>query len=447
MEDYDAVVLGGGIAGLLSALVLAQSSLRVALVERDELPSDAQARRGVPQSHHPHILLARGRAVLDELLPGFTGALAAAGAATFDSGSELMFWGPAGRGLPMRSGLMMLSATRGLLDQCLRRRVLVHPGITGLTQTTALDLRAGAGGGKQPVRVCGVRVRADGDDRDIDAGLVVDANGRASRTSVWLRGLGIAPAPEVVVDPRQGYASRLYRPPPDWSADWAAAYVPPTPPARRRGAVLLPVEGGRWLVGLTGRGDDQPPTDDAGYLAFARALPTPIVADALAAAEPVSEIRPSRATGNRWVRYDTIAHAPAGLVVIGDAACTFNPVYGQGMSAAALGALGLRDALAAVDGRVDSPRLPGLVAGAIARAVAAPWLLAIGQDARFPQTIGGRQGPVDRLISAYLDRLTWLAAEDAVVRMAQLQVFHLLRPPSTLFHPRLLLRAARPLSR
>ena len=141
-----------------------------------------------------------------------------------------------------------------------------------------------------------------------------------------------------------------------------------------------------------------------------------------------------------------MAPPPAGLAVVGDAVCTFNPVYGQGMSAAALGALALRDALAIVGGQVDSPRLPGLVAGATARAVAAPWLLAIGQDARFPQTIGGRQGPVDRLISAYLDRLTWLAAEDAVVRMAQLQVFHLLRPPSMLFHPRLLLRAARPLA-
>ena len=444
---YDAVVLGASTAGLLSALVLAQSSLRVALVERDELPSDAGARRGVPQSHHPHILLARGRAVLDELLPGFPAALDAAGAVTFDSGSELMFWGPAGRGRPVRSGLMMLSATRGLLDQCLRDRVLAYPGISLLAQTTASRLRAERGQAGTPgVRVCGVSVRADGGEGDIDAGLVVDATGRASRAPVWLREIGVAPATEVVVDPRQGYASRLYRPPPHWSADWVAAYVPPTPPGCRRGAVLLPVEGGRWLVGLTGRGDDQPP-QDPGYLDFARSLPTPIVADALAAATPVSDIRPSRATANRWIRYDEMAHPPSGFAVVGDAACTFNPIYGQGMSAAALGALSLRDALAIVGGQVDSPRLPGLVAGGVARAVAAPWLLAVGQDARFPQTVGGRQGPTDRLVGAYLDRLTWLAAEDAVVRMAQLQVFHLLRPPSMLFHPRLLMRAARPLSR
>ena len=329
-----------------------------------------------------------------------------------------MFWGPAGRGPPMRSGLMILSATRGLLDHCLRSRVLAHPGITLLLQTTARDLRSRPGVGDEPVRVCGVRVRAHGKEWDIAAGLVLDATGRASRTPIWLRTLGLTPAPEVVVDPRQGYASRLYRPPPGWSADWTAAYVPPTPPARRRGAVLLPVEGGRWHVGLTGRGGGTG-----------------------------SDIRPSRATGNRWIRYDKLARPPAGLVVVGDAVCTFNPVYGQGMSAAALGALALRDALAATDGQLDSPRLPGLLAGALARAVAAPWLLAIGQDARFPQTIGGRQGPVDRMIGAYLDRLTWLAAHDEVVRMAQLQVFHLLRRPSTLFAPRLLLRAARPLPR
>lgn len=437
----DAVVLGGSVAGLLCARVLLDAGARVALVERDRLdPADGD-RRGVPQAAHPHILLCRGRDLLHELVPGLREELLAGGGVEFDSSAELAIWNRDGRGRQIPSDLPILSVTRELFDRCLRARVLGAPGLRLIDGTAAHGLLGRRDGG-----VAGLRVHRRDRDEQLHADLVVDASGRGSRTPRWLAELGAAVPPELVVDPRQGYASRLFRPPPGWSADWKAVYVPPLPPDRHRGGVLLPVEGGRWLVGLTSRGPDPLPGGEAAYRAFAGTLPGPMIAAALESAEPLGPIRCTRATGNRWLRYDRLTRPVPGLVVTGDAACAFNPVYGQGLTSAALGAAALRDGVRETGGRsgLGSAALARQVAAATATAAALPWLLSTGQDARFPTTRGAASRPLDRLVTRYVDRLTALSAQDPVVRIAQLEVFHLLRPATALFAPRLVLRAATP---
>src|SRR4029077_18578506 len=186
------------------------------------------------------------------------------------------------------------------------------------------------------------------------------------------------PPEETVVNSFQGYASRFYRPPAEFESDWKALYIQQAPPADPRGGLVIPVEGGRWHVSLVGGDGDYPPTDEAGFLAFARSLRSPALYEAIAGAEPLSRIAGHRATENRLRHYDRLGRLPDGVVAVGDAVCAFNPVYGQGMTAAALGAEVLDHWLGE-----DWHRGPGrgcVFQRLLARATAAAWQLSVGAD-------------------------------------------------------------------
>jgi 2-polyprenyl-6-methoxyphenol hydroxylase-like FAD-dependent oxidoreductase len=202
--------------------------------------------------------------------------------------------------------------------------------------------------------------------------------------------------------------------------------------------VIAPVEGGRWVVTLAGGGKDHPPTDEAGFRDFARSLADPRFAAAVEAAEPLSPIVGTKTSENRVRHYEELARRPEGLVVTGDAACAFNPVYGQGMSAAAVGAEVLDGCL-----RAARPGAAGLAArfqARLAKANARPWLLATGEDYRFAEAEGPPPGPLMRLAHRYLDRVTALAAHDPAVRRRFVEVIHLVRSPVSLLTPGLAVR-------
>ena len=203
---------------------------------------------------------------------------------------------------------------------------------------------------------------------------MVVADGRNSRLPDWLAALGYEPPQETVVNSFQGYASRLYRPPAGFEADWKALYIQQAPPADPRGGVVSPVEGGLWLVSLIGGDGDYPPTDEAGFLDFARSLRSPALYEAIAEAEPLTPIVGQRATENRLRHYDRLGRLPEGVVVVGDAVCAFNPVYGQGMTAAAIGAEVLDRWLRGESSR-RSPGRGRVFQHALAQATAAAWQL------------------------------------------------------------------------
>jgi len=298
-------------------------------------------------------------------------------------------------------------------------------------------------------RVAGVRLRSRTDDAEAGRGgadlaaadLVVVADGRNSRFPGWLTALGYEPPAATVVTSFQGYASRLYRPPAGFEPDWKALYVQQAPPGDPRGGVVSPVEGGRWLVSLIGGDCDYPPTDEAGFLAFAHSLRSPALYEAIAAAEPLSPIAGLRATENRLRHYDRLRRFPDGVVAVGDAVCAFNPVYGQGMTAAALGAELLDQWLR----EESSHRGPGRgqdFQRCLARATAAAWQLSAGADYRFLAPDGPPPGPVARLTDWYLAGVMRAATRRPWVRRRLSEVLLLLRRPSALFGPRVLARLA-----
>jgi len=438
-----AVVLGGSLAGLLAAAALATRFAEVTIVDRDPLdvPLDAP-RRGVPQGRHTHGLLVGGMRAMEELLPGLTEALVRRGGRDVDV-VERARWHLGGGSLArFPSGLTCLLASRTLIESEVRARVLALAGIRVLGGHDIVGLLASDDGRRVTGARLAVRAAAatppDAAVAPVEvlADLVVDATGRGSRAPGWLAELGHPEPAETVVDADICYVTRQFRTAPGVLDDLDADVIGSTPPDPRSG-VALRQEDGRWSVTLAGGHGLQPPTELDAFTAYATEMPTPGLARIAARCEPIGEPLVYRYPNSRWRRWEKVGSRPAGLVIVGDAVCSFNPIYGQGMSSAALQARELSRLVA--DGLDDLPRR---AAEAFAAVVAVPWTLATGGDLRYPGQPA--KSLPERVLDRYLDRLVRVARTDERVALAFFQVLNLLAAPSTLMGPAVLGRVLRP---
>ncbi|HLZ26740.1 MAG TPA: FAD-dependent monooxygenase [Chloroflexota bacterium] len=432
-----AIVIGGSMAGLLAARVLVDHFSEVVLVERDRLPAEAEFRAGVPQSRHLHVLLRRGAQLLEQFFPGISADLVSAGAEILSWPRDLLWLGPGGWGQRFDLDFTLICSRRELVEWSVRRRVLASERLRVVQEHDVTALMSTPDGGA----VRGVRLHARGDAdpasaHELEAALVVDASGRGSRAPEWLQALGYPAPRQTVVNPFLGYASRQYEPPPGFHADWRALFLQARAPQTTRAGGLFPIEGGRWIVTLAGIGGDYPPTDDEGFLEFARSLRTPILYEAIKNARPLTPIAGYRRTENRLRHYDELQRWPDRLVVLGDAACALNPIYGQGMSVAAETALVLDDWVRRAEAPLAFQRR-------LARSITTPWLLATAEDYRYSTTEGGQRDLTTRLMHRYFDQLTRVALVDPVVQRAFLGVIHLLAAPKVLFQPHIVARTLR----
>jgi flavin-dependent dehydrogenase len=282
--------------------------------------------------------------------------------------------------------------------------------------------------------VAGVRLRGG---EVVSADLVVDATGRGSRAPAWLAALGYPSPPETLVDPLLGYASRFYAIPEGFDPGWKAVYLQADPPATRRTGGLFPQEGGRWICSLSGAGRDYGPTGEKEFLAFAKGLRDPVLYETIRDAEPLSPITGFRRTANHRRHFERLPAWPCGFVVLGDAACAVNPIYGQGMTVAALSALALDHCL-----REDAPDLERRFQRRAARAAAGAWLIATGEDLRYEETLAPPTRLRTRVINAYVDRVVAAANVDRTVCASLLEVLALSSSPASLFAPGVLARVA-----
>lgn len=431
-----AVVLGGSFAGLLAARALAPFA-RVTVVERDALPAGPEPRRGVPHARHAHQLWSGGARALEELVPGTTGRLLAAGAHRQPVTANTVVLSPHGWYRRWDESHFMLLCTRDLLEATVRAEVLGDERVELLDRTEILALDG------TRAAVTGVRVRAhDGAERTLRADLVVDATGRASRTARWLTDAGLPAVERRDVDTGLVYASRLYRAPEGARDGFPVVNVQQDPRTGEpgRGGVLLPVEDGHWLVTLFGTRGGEPTSRADDFERYAREeLRHPVIADLLGAADPRTEVSLTRATSNRRFFYERMKEWPENLVVVGDALTALNPVYGHGMAVAARGAAALRAAV-----RRHGWGTPGLARRAqraVSRPVGAAWDLALGQDVFYPGPTHGAPSARDRWLAAYVGRLMYTATGNGRIARRVTDVTSLERGAGVLLTPSVLVAA------
>lgn len=425
MERKHAIVMGGSMAGLLAARVLSDHYQQVTLIERDPFPAQPQQRRGVPQGRHTHGLLASGRSVLERFFPGITQALVNSGAHFGDivADSRWFFEGACLARVP--TDLKGLLLTRPMLEGAVRERVLAIPGITRRDNTAVEGLVAS----ERSDRVAGVRAGG----QTLAADLVVDATGRGSRTPQWLEAMGYEKPREEAVQIALGYTTRFFRRrTTDLEGD--TAVIIPSTPDGKRGGVMLAQEGDRWTVTLFSHFGNYAPEDLPGFIEFARNLPAPYIHQVVQRAEPLGDAATTRFPASIRRRYEKLQRFPAGYLVFGDAMCSFNPIYGQGMSVAALEALELEKSLGAND--CD---LAKTFFRRAAKVVDIPWSIAAGNDLRMPEAIGPRTAGV-RFVNWYMSKLHKAAHSDPVPALAFHRVGNLLAPPPSVMHPRVAVR-------
>jgi 2-polyprenyl-6-methoxyphenol hydroxylase-like FAD-dependent oxidoreductase len=426
-----AIVIGASIAGLLAARVLADHFERVTVIDRDNLDENARHRRGVPQDRHAHALLSRGQHILGALFPDLVSDMVSRGATQYELGRDLRWHHFGVWKSPYEASLNSLSASRPFLEQEIRRRVRKLHNVALVGDTVVTRYLADW----ERARITGVCVRgrhAETLEDEVHADLVVDAGGRGSQTPQRLKELGYVRPREAHIRVGFEYATREFERP-HGARNWLSLYVLALPPSRR-GGLVLPIEGNRWIVTLFGARGDHPPADDEGFLKFAKSLPVPDLHDALVSARPVSDIATHHFPASQRRYYEELARFPAGLIVMGDALCSFNPIFGQGMTTGAMQAELLGECLRELDAR-RTPSLEALTCNfreRVARVVDQPWQLATSEDLRFPQTPGSRSLQL-RFMHWYTARLNRAAGKSALITERFHRVTHLLAPRSTLF--------------
>lgn len=212
-------------------------------------------------------------------------------------------------------------------------------------------------------------------------------------------------------------------------------FIQPDPPQDRRGGAIFPIEGNRWIVSLVGGDRDYLPTDEAGFLAFARSLRSPALFDAIQDATPLTPIYTYHSNENRLRHYDRLRHQPEQFIVVGHAACALNPTYGQGMTVAAIEADILNQFFQQHPFRIGMSGQTHRLQKQLAKAHQDAWALSIAQDERYRNTEGKRSNAMTHFMTWYSDQVQKLVVEQAEVQIAVMEVAHLLKPLSILFQP------------
>jgi 2-polyprenyl-6-methoxyphenol hydroxylase-like FAD-dependent oxidoreductase len=421
-----AIVIGASMGGLLAARVLSDFYTVVTVLERDAFPDADAPRKGVPQGRHTHGLLARGSAVLEEFFPGYNSEVVAqSGGLIGDVANDVIWIGHNVRLANSASDLIGLLASRPVLEGHLRRRLMKLPNVRAIENCAVRGLAT------DPARrsVTGVRTYAEGKaEETLNADLVVDATGRGSSSAAWLEELGYQPPAEEKVEIGISYMTRTYR---RRSTDLDGKHgivVAGSAPNWRNG-VMLAQESDSWIVSTGGYLGDDAPDNDEGFLAYLATLPTMEIHDVVARAEPLTDYRRYRYVSNLRRQYEKLARFPENFLVFGDAICSFNPVYGQGMTVAAEEALALQRCL-----RAGSNDLARRFFGAAAKIVDIPWDIAVGNDLRHPRVKGARPLML-RFINWYIGKLHLAATRDSTLATAFLEVVNLMMPPSSLLSP------------
>jgi 2-polyprenyl-6-methoxyphenol hydroxylase-like FAD-dependent oxidoreductase len=436
----NAIVIGGGIAGLLAARVLFTHFKQVTILEKDVYSNKAGPRNGIPQSSHIHILLMKGKQILTELFPKLEFNLISKGAHKVDLLADVKYHLATGVAMRFKSGMYTIACTRPLLEYAIRNELLAQSqNIKIIDNTRVINLIKNPGENK----IAGVNALSNNVTQDFYGELIVDAGGRKSETIQWLEKTGFGRPNEIRINSFIGYATRKYKFPDNLNLDWKSLIVLTNPPTNPRMAVIYPVEDNNIMVGLLGIGKTYPPTDAEGFLEFAKQIGIDDVIKTIENSEPVSSIFGYRERGSRKYLFEKMKRWPENFITLGDSACAFNPIYGQGISVAAMCAKTLGDCLKS-DGKIKplEKNFAKKFQKRIATVNSFPWLLGTSEDLRWPTSQGPRPNLVTKLMQKYVNEVMLLGPQSAIATRSFFVVLHMLKSPIVLFHPRVILDLA-----
>ncbi|MER7759505.1 FAD-dependent monooxygenase [Streptomyces sp. NPDC097619] len=433
-----AIVIGGSMAGMLAAAALSTWA-QVTVIDHDVLPEGPTSRKGLPQGRHVHLLWSGGAAAIEALLPGTMKRIHQDGVHKVPLPTGMVALSPEGWFRRWRESHYIITGSRDRIDWHVREQVSTLPGVTILDRTDVLAFEGSA------ERVTGVRVRTAGEtaDHTLTADIVVDASGRSSRTPRWLTELGLPAPAERTVDAGLVYSSRIYRAPTDLGRFPVVINVQADPHSGGPGqsGVVVPIEDDQWLVTIAGTRGGEPTAENEDFADFAGSLRHPVVGHIVANAEPLTDVVLTRTTANHRRFYEK-ASMPEGLIVIGDAAAAYNPVYGHGMSVAAKSALAMKETISRYGWAL--PGMAHSVQKAIAKPVAEAWALSTGQDVFYSGATPDGPTGAEKAAAAYVRRLIRASTGSGRVARAVTDVMTLEKPAfPTLFAPDILLAALR----
>jgi len=443
-----AIVLGGSMAGLFAARVLSDHFDEVLVLERDTLPAEPDFRNGVPQARHLHQILAAGQRVMEKLFPDLVADLEQVGAPRMEWGVDNLTFNERGQQPLVSSGVITNTCSRIALEYLIRKRLLERNNVKILERHRIIGLIPNEDRGV----IAGVKVNVNrgSEEKELFGDLVLDATGRRSKTPEWFEELGYARPETSYVNAHIGYSSCWFKKPENPTHEFVmmtslALGSQPTSNGRgQRSGVITAIEDDLWVAIVSSNTKDYPSTDHEGFLEFTKTLRSPALYEALKDAEPISPVYGSRSTHSIWHHYEKLDRRPEHYLITGDAVCGFNPIYGQGMSVAALDAELLGDSLTSW----KSENLNGFAAhfqSELAKSLQGPWTMATASDKSQPSAEGDVEDAslLSKLIDGYFDWVLQTLEHDPDVLVAFLKVMNMLEPPESLAKPGIFFRVLR----
>ncbi|WP_066071544.1 FAD-dependent oxidoreductase [Neobacillus soli] len=380
-----AVVIGGSISGMLAARVLSDFFEEVIIIEKDKMSNQHIPRIGVTQGSHGHALLKSGEEILNDLFPGIIDELIEAGSVKSDFAGGLAWNHHGSWKLKYHAGMSIIQQSRPFLEWHIQRRLKQIPNVSYMYETKAKKLLVN----NDQTQINGIVIQKEGEmDLEIQTDLVVDAAGAGSQTSSWLKQLGYQAPAKTEVRVNLFYASRIYRSLSSKNKDWSNLLVYPNPPSQNRGGSISPIENKRWMVTLLGYGVDSPPNSGEEFLAYTKCLGKPDIYEAIEEGQPETDVTVYRFPALRRFHYEKLSPFPDRLIVMGDAFCRMDPVFGQGMSISALEAIALKKELQRAVHKNGLAQISIHTHRSFSKIIDIPWLVALTEDFRFTQTVG-----------------------------------------------------------
>ncbi|MFK0570388.1 FAD-dependent monooxygenase [Endozoicomonas sp.] len=437
-----AIVIGGSVAGLMAAKTLSPFFKEVIILEKDPLDSDSGLHKGAGQGSHSHVLLPSGIELLEQLFgtPRFN--LREYGIYPADAAEELKWFQFGVWKKRFHSGVDMGWCHRSQFEWQVRQTVISVSNIQLQTGSRVLGLVVSEDGR----RIKGVHYQATLNKdatQMLEADLIIDAAGRGTHTPKWLSEASIASVTEDEVRAQISYTTRKFQIPESLtdSLDWKVLAIYPEPPNVKRGGMIYPLGNGEWMTTLVGFNGEVATLEMAGFMDYAQSLPQPDLYEVLKQGTPIGEPLNYRIPGSLWRRYDRIKQWPGNFLVVGDAVCSFNPIYGQGVTMALKDLQKLKVLLEQQETDF-TPATMARLQKQIGQGKIIPWLMAASPDFMYPGTRGKKPVGIS-MMNSYIKTIMKLAGKDQDIHQRFIETFTFLKSPMVLMTPGIISKVIR----